>query len=51
MTAAVGFPTLRLQRRRMGDYDLGTLPPGQWKELTSEERRQLTLHNPNSVNH
>ena len=51
MTAAVGFPTLRLQRRRMGDYDLGTLPPGQWKELTSEERRQLTLHNLNSVNH
>ncbi len=30
MTAAVGFPTLRLIRLRIGDYTLGELRPGQW---------------------
>lgn len=33
MTAAVGLPTLRLVRVRVGDYDLGTLQPGQWVEV------------------
>ncbi len=28
MTAAVGLPTLRLIRTRIGDYDLGDLQPG-----------------------
>lgn len=39
MTAAVGFPTLRLIRVQIGDYSLGHLIPGTWKELTNEERK------------
>lgn len=34
MTAAAGFPTLRLIRRRVGEWDLGTLLPGEFKQLT-----------------
>ena len=33
MTAAVGLPTLRLVRMRIGDWSLGDLQPGQWREL------------------
>jgi 23S rRNA pseudouridine2457 synthase len=32
MTAAVGLPTLRLIRVRIGDYALGALQPGEWRE-------------------
>ncbi len=32
MTAAIGYPTLRLIRARVGDWSLGTLQPGQWRE-------------------
>jgi len=32
MTAAVGFPTLRLIRRAVGDWTLDGLPPGQWRD-------------------
>jgi 23S rRNA pseudouridine2457 synthase len=32
MTAAVGFPALRLIRVAVGPYALGGLRPGQWKE-------------------
>ncbi len=38
MTAAVGHPTLRLMRVRTGDFSLGDLAPGQWRELTAVER-------------
>lgn len=38
MTAAIGHPTLRLMRRRMGQFSLGDLPTGQWRELTAVER-------------
>ena len=31
LTAAVGLPTLRLVRVAIGDWRLGTLPPGQWR--------------------
>ncbi|MBD3775013.1 MAG: pseudouridine synthase, partial [Rhodobacteraceae bacterium] len=31
MTAATGFPTLRLVRRSIGDWSLGTLAPGAWR--------------------
>jgi len=31
MTAAVGLPTLRLIRFRIGAWDLGDLAPGQWR--------------------
>ncbi len=33
MTAAVGHPTLRLIRCRIGDWSLDELAPGQWREL------------------
>ena len=33
MTAAVGFPTLRLIRAAIGDYTLAGLEPGHWREL------------------
>lgn len=32
MTAAVGHPTLRLVRWRIGDWTLGDLSPGEWRE-------------------
>ncbi len=38
MTAAIGHPTLRLLRVRIGRLNLGDLPLGQWKILTPEER-------------
>lgn len=33
MTAAVGLPTLRLVRVRIGDWALNDLQPGQWHDL------------------
>jgi 23S rRNA pseudouridine2457 synthase len=44
MTAAVGFPTLRLIRVTIGTLNLPSLnlPAGNWRELTTEEQRQLT---------
>lgn len=33
MTAAVGLPTLRLVRVAVGDWQLGDLQPGQWRQL------------------
>jgi 23S rRNA pseudouridine2457 synthase len=33
MTAAVGHPTLRLIRERIGEWSLGELQPGEWKEI------------------
>ncbi|MEL7447554.1 MAG: pseudouridine synthase, partial [Pseudomonadota bacterium] len=33
MTAAVGFPTLRLVRWSVGDWTVEGLAPGQWREL------------------
>jgi pseudouridine synthase len=43
MTAAVGHPTLRLVRVGVGPILLDSLKPGEWRELTPEERRSLTL--------
>jgi 23S rRNA pseudouridine2457 synthase len=37
MTAAVGFPTLRLIRVRIGKYEDRVLPPGAWKALEAAE--------------
>jgi len=37
MTAAVGHPTLRLLRVRIGNFWLGDLAPGQWRILTAKE--------------
>ena len=33
MTAAIGFPTLRLVRVKIGRWRLGRLQPGEWMEL------------------
>lgn len=41
MTAAVGFPTLRLVRLAIGPIGLGDLQPGQWRDLTETELQQL----------
>lgn len=41
MTAKVGFPTLRLIRARIGDWNLGDLPPGQLREIDAAEWKAL----------
>jgi 23S rRNA pseudouridine2457 synthase len=41
MTAAVGHPTLRLIRARIGAFPLGTLSSGQWRELNADERADV----------
>lgn len=41
MTAAVGHPTLRLVRVRIGHFKLAGLPPGIWRALESSEREQV----------
>ncbi len=41
MTAAVGHPTLRLIRVAIGPLHLGDLQPGEWRDLTEQERRAL----------
>ena len=42
MTAAVGYPTLRLIRPSIGPLSLAELQPGQWRDLMPEEVEQLT---------
>jgi len=42
MTAAVGFPTLRLVRVAIGPLRLGVLQPGEWRWLTAEELKALS---------
>jgi 23S rRNA pseudouridine2457 synthase len=37
MTAAVGHPTLRLIRKKIGGLELGNLLPGEWKEISRED--------------
>jgi 23S rRNA pseudouridine2457 synthase len=45
MTAVVGFPTLRLVRVSIGSdpvkLDLTNLNPGEWRELSANERKNL----------
>jgi 23S rRNA pseudouridine2457 synthase len=43
MTAAVGHPTLRLLRVRVGKFELGSLEPGKARELTAAERQAVFL--------
>src|SRR4051812_21890837 len=38
MTAAVGHPTLRLIRMKIGAFELGDLAAGSWRELSAAER-------------
>jgi len=48
MTAALGAKTLRLKRVAVGALQLGTLPCGSWRELTSAER-EASLATPGSL--
>ncbi|MEB3291412.1 MAG: pseudouridine synthase [Leptolyngbya sp.] len=41
MTAAVGYPTLRLVRWAIGSLTLDALEPGQWRSLTADEGQRL----------
>jgi 23S rRNA pseudouridine2457 synthase len=41
MTATIGFPTLRLIRMRIGNFELGDLALGTWRELNSAERTKV----------
>jgi len=41
MTAAIGHPTLRLLRVRIGRFLLGRLPAGEWRKLTAEDIQLL----------
>ena len=41
MTAAIGHPTLRLLRVRIGTFELGHLPAGQWRSISADERSQI----------
>ena len=43
MTAAVGHPTLRLVRVAIGPILLAGLGPGDWRDLTPEERAALAI--------
>jgi len=38
MTAAVGFPTLRLIRAAVGEWRVGEIEPGEWMEIASTPR-------------
>ncbi|HYC02930.1 MAG TPA: pseudouridine synthase [Azospirillaceae bacterium] len=40
MTAAVGFPTLRLIRWSVGDWTLDGLAPGDWREVEAPPRKR-----------
>jgi len=42
MTAQVGHPSLRIIRVAIGPIRLGSLPPGQWRELRTGELRGLS---------
>lgn len=39
MTAAVGFPTLRLYRRAVGEFTTEGLAPGEWREIRLDRNR------------
>ena len=41
MTAAVGHPTLRLVRVKIGALEIGDLAPGKWRELSAAERARV----------
>lgn len=41
MTAAVGHPTLRLVRVRIGGFQLAGIEPGSWKILSPAERQRV----------
>jgi 23S rRNA pseudouridine2457 synthase len=44
MTAAIGHPTLRLMRVRIGNFRLGDLAAGQWRILSAKECKFVLKH-------
>ncbi|GJL56800.1 MAG: hypothetical protein NPIRA02_39320 [Nitrospirales bacterium] len=49
MTAAIGYPTLRIVRIGIGPIRLGDLQPGEWRELTNKEVAELPAIYPTSA--
>jgi 23S rRNA pseudouridine2457 synthase len=43
MTAAVGFPTLRLVRVAIGSLTLEGMEPGRWRELNADDRKRIWM--------
>lgn len=41
MTAAIGHPTLRLIRVKIGSFVLEKIPPSEWRKLSEEERAEV----------
>lgn len=41
MTAKVGFPTLRLIRQKIGNFEAADLKRGEWRVISESEREQL----------
>jgi 23S rRNA pseudouridine2457 synthase len=41
MTAAIGYPTLRLVRTKIGELSIGKLNPGESRQLSREEGEKL----------
>ena len=46
MTLAIGHPTLRLLRVRIGNFWLGNLPAGEWKKLSAAESQLVSGQQP-----
>jgi 23S rRNA pseudouridine2457 synthase len=46
MTAAIGHPTLRLIRTAMGPLLLGSLAPGEHRQLSAEELHVARAYRP-----
>jgi len=44
MTAAVGFPTLRLIRKSVGPWDIEGLAPGDWREVGIPPELQVQMN-------
>lgn len=41
MTANIGYPTLRLIRTKVGEWNLGSLQPGEWREESLVEINKI----------
>ena len=42
MFEAIGYPVVKLHRERFGNLELGSLKPGEWRELTPQEIESLS---------
>ena len=51
MTAAVGHPTLRLVRVRIGGFRLEPLASGKWRELSPAERAAVFERRSGAADH